>query len=338
MRDEAEVSYTGARGIKFWCTRFQDQEARQVDRRRRAGRNTRFSPHRAQVDPKWLRARCAPAQARPQDRIGSGVAARSCARARHALRLPVYANRRVDFASFDASLARIFIRSALVGAISRRGAIFRPQPRLVAEIDASSTSRAADILVDEQLMHASTTRASARHIERADFDNWRKDASANFQAALPFKRRLMRHRRPASLRTIFRRRCSSDERLVLEYTSSRLAARRRHDDVPLALLNQCRRRVASGWCQDCSRRNQGHAKSIPQRLGTSSGRSTSPAAFCEQSASDTPLAAALAAHRESSISTPVDSFGPTLRRAPAYELRVVDDAGASSAWIAIWPS
>ena len=344
MRDEAEGSYTGARGIKFWVhpgswTRKPGKwlvAAELVETTRLFARTV------ANVDPKWLEELGAHVLKRDrQDPHWERSRAQVVALERGTLYgLPVYANRRVDFASFDAALSRgIFIRSALVeGDFETRAPFFAHNRRLVAEIERlEHKSRRPDILVDEELIHAFYDARVPQGISSgADFDKWRKDAERKLPRLLYLSRDdLMRHRAAGITTDNFPPALQlGPNRLALEYLFEPGSPRDGVTmSVPLALLNQVPA-ARTEWLVPglLKEKIRAMAKSIPQRLRHKLGSLDEfAAAFCEAvPPSDIPLAAALARHiREKfNLDIPLDSFRPD--SAPAHlhmNFRVVDDHG-----------
>src|SRR3989475_5544477 len=294
MRDEAEGSYTGARGIKFWVhpgswTRKPGKwlvAAELVETTRLFARSV------ANVDPKWLEELGAHLLKRDrQDPHWERSRAQVVALERGALYgLPVYANRRVNFASFDATLSRdIFIRSALVeGDFETRAPFFAHNRRLVAEIERlEHKSRRPDILVDEELMHAFYDARVPQGISSgADFDKWRKDAERELPRLLYLSRDdLMRHQAAGITTDNFPPALQlGPNRLVLEYHFEPGSPRDGVTmTVPLALLNQ----VPAARCEWLvlgllKEKIRAMAKSIPQRLRHKLGSLDEVgAAFCE---------------------------------------------------------
>ena len=344
MRDEAEGSYTGARGIKFWVhpgswTRKPGKwlvAAELVETTRLFARTV------ANVDPKWLEELAAHLLKRDRrDPHWERSRAQVVALERGTLYgLPVYANRRVDFASFDAALSRgIFIRSALVeGDFETRAPFFAHNRRLVAEIERlEHKSRRPDILVDEELIHAFYDARVPQGISSgADFDKWRKDAERKLPRLLYLSRDdLMRHRAAGITTDNFPPALQlGPNRLALEYLFEPGSPRDGVTmSVPLALLNQVPA-ARTEWLVPglLKEKIRAMAKSIPQRLRHKLGSLDEfAAAFCEAvPPSDIPLAAALARHiREKfNLDIPLDSFRPD--SAPAHlhmNFRVVDDHG-----------
>src|SRR5438309_3215404 len=344
MRDEAEGSYTGARGIKFWVhpgswTRKPGKwlvAAELVETTRLFARTV------ANVDPKWLEELGAHLLKRDRhDPHWERSRAQVVALERGTLYgLPVYANRRVDFAAFDAALSRgIFIRSALVeGDFETRAPFFAHNRRLVAEIERlEHKSRRPDILVDEELIHAFYDARVQQGISSgADFDKWRKDAERKLPRLLYLSRDdLMRHRAAGITTDNFPPALQlGPNRLALEYLFEPGSPRDGVTmSVPLALLNQVPA-ARTEWLVPglLKEKIRAMAKSIPQRLRHKLGSLDEfAAAFCEAvPPSDVPLAAALARHvREKfNLDIPLDSFRPD--SAPAHlhmNFRVVDDHG-----------
>src|SRR5213083_58304 len=278
MRDEAQGSYTGARGIKFWVhpgswTRKPGKwlvAAELVETARLFARTV------ANVDPKWLEELGAHLLKRDRhDPHWERSRAQVVALERGTLYgLPVYANRRVDFASFDAALSRgIFIRSALVeGDFETRAPFFAHNRRLVAEIERlEHKSRRPDILVDEELIHAFYDARVQQGISSgADFDKWRKDAERKLPRLLYLSRDdLMRHRAAGITTDNFPPALQlGPNRLALEYLFEPGSPRDGVTmSVPLAQLNQVPAArtewLAPGLLKEKIR---AMAKSIPQRL------------------------------------------------------------------------
>jgi ATP-dependent helicase HrpA len=344
MRDAAEGSYTGARGIKFWVhpgswTRKPGKwivAAELVDTTRLFARTV------ANIDPKWLEELGAHLLKRDrQDPHWERSRAQVVALERGALYgLPVYANRRVNFASFNATLSRdIFIRSALVeGDFETRAPFFAHNRRLIADIERlEHKSRRPDILVDEELIHAFYDERVPQGISSgADFEKWRQDAERELPRLLYLSRDdLMRHQAAGITTDNFPPALQlGPNRLALEYHFEPGSPRDGVTmTVPLALLNQVPA-ARSEWLVPglLKEKIKAMAKSIPQRLRHQLGSLDEfAAAFCEAvRPSDTPLATALARHiREKfNVDVPVDSFRPD--SAPAHlhmNFRVIEDSG-----------
>ena len=343
-----EGAYTGARGIKFWVhPGLVDQEAGQVDRRRRAGRD--HAPLRAHR--RGHRAalaggdRRASPQAQPRrSALGEGPGAGGGARARHALRpaglrQPARAVRR----RYDPDLARdVFIRAALVeGDFDTRAPFFAHNRRLLADIERlEHKSRRPDILVDDELIHAFYDERIPKEINSSKaFELWRAPGRGTPSRACCYLARedLMRHEaagittdnfppslaaRPQPLRA----------RVPLR---ARLGARRRdHDRAARAAQpgaggahRMAGARPAEG---EGARRSPSRCRSA---CATSSARSTtSPPRFVAAvPPSDVPLdrgPAPLRARASFNLEVPLDAFRPD--SAPPHlhmNFRVLDEHG-----------
>jgi ATP-dependent helicase HrpA len=344
MREEAEGSYTGARGIKFWI--------HPGSRAKKSGRwvvaaglveTTRlYARTVAAIDPKWLeelgahilkRERADPHWERSR---GEAVALE-----RGTLYgLPVYANRRIPYAPIDAAGARdIFIRAALVeGDFDTHAPFFAHNRRLVAEIERlEHKSRRPDILVDEELIHAFyDERLPAQVHGTASFERWRTQAERGHPRLLFLSREdLMRHEAAGVTTGNFPPHLElGPNRYALEYHFEPGSAK---DGVtmavPLALLNQVPLE-RSQWLVPGMLREKVRAlaKSLPQRLRHKLGGLDEFAeSFTDQvSPSNTSLEDALARYirAEQGIEVPVDAFRPDA--APPHlhmNFRVVDEHG-----------
>jgi ATP-dependent helicase HrpA len=335
LRDEADVGYGGARGIKFrvhpgswtrkpgkWIVAAELVETTRLYARIVAGIDPRWledlgghllKRHRA--DPHWEKSRAQVVAIESATLYG----------------LPVYAGRRVNFAQFDPALARdIFIRSALVqGELDTRAPFFAHNRRLVSDIERlEHKSRRPDILVDDELIHAFyDERLPETVVDGASFEAWRRDAERERPKLLYLAREdLMRHEAagitteafPPGLRL-------GPNRFALEY---RFEPGSSQDGVtltvPVALLNQvpaaCCEWLVPGLLKEKVR---ALAKSMPQRLRHKLGPldefaedfvaaaapSDTPIAAVP---SDTPLAAALARYigERLNVQVPPDAFRP----------------------------
>src|SRR5256712_2998731 len=324
MRDEAEGSYTGARGIKFWVhpgswtrkpgkwlvaaelvetTRLFARTVANV-RPKGLGEPGAHLLKRDRHDPHWERSRAQVVALERGTLYG----------------LPVYANRRVDFASFDAALSRgIFIRSALVeGDFETRAPFFAHNRRLVVEIERlEHKSRRPDILVDEELIHAFYDARVPQGISSgADFDKWRKDAERKLPRLLYLSRDdLMRHRAAGITTDNFPPALQlGPNRLALEYLFEPGSPRDGVTmSVPLALLNQVPAARTEWLVPGLLKENlKAPAKTNPPPLRhklRSPDDVAAPVCHAEPP-SDTPTAAALARHiREKfNLDIPLDSF------------------------------
>ncbi len=326
MKDEAEGSYTGARGIKFWVHPGSGTKrpgkwlmaAELVETTRLYARTV------AAIDPKWLEELGAHLLKRHRERPHwEKTRAQVVAVERGTLYgLPVYADRRVNFGPHDPELAReIFLRSALVeGEFETRAPFFAHNRRLVAEIERlEHKQRRPDILVDDALILAFyEARVPEGITHGADFERWRKEAERGAPKLLFLSREdLMRHEAAGITTENFPHALElGPNRFALEY---HFEPRSPRDGVtlavPVALLNQ----VPEARCEwlvpgMLKEKVQALARGIPQRLRHRLGPL---AAFAERfaaavPAADTPLAAALARYlrAELNLEVPLDAFRP----------------------------
>ncbi len=344
MREETEGSYLGARGIKFWI--HPGSGAKKPGRWVMAAElveTTRlFARSVAAIEPKWLEELGAHLLKRerhdPQwDRRRGEVVALERATL---YGLPVYANRRVGYASLDPAGAReIFIREALVaGEFDTRAPFLAHNRRLVAEIERlEHKSRRPDILVDEALIEAFYDARLPPEVHgAASFERWRAQAERAEPRRLFLKREdLMRHEAagitsenfPLELRL-------GPNAFTLEYHFEPGSPRDGVTmTVPLALLNQ----VPAARCEWLvpgllREKVRSLAKAMPQRLRHKLGSLDEFAAAFQAAVppADVPLAAALARYirAEHSVEVPVDAFRPD--SAPPHlsmSFRVVADDG-----------
>jgi len=344
MKDEAEKSYTGARGIKFrvhpgsgtkkpgkWI-----MAAELVETTRLFARNV------ASADPRWIEELGAHLLKRHRERPHWEKArAQVIAVERGTLYgLPVYADRRVHYGPIDPKLSRgIFLRSALVeGEFETRAPFFEHNRRLLKEIERlEHKSRRPDILVDDELIYAFyDARVPEGITNGADFEKWRREAERAQPKLLELRREdLMRHEAagittenfPHELRV-------GPNKFELEY---HFEPRSPKDGVtmtvPLALLNQ----VPAARCEWLvpgllKEKVQAYVKGMPQRLRHKLGPL---AEFAQAFAaavppSDTPLAAALGRYirADLGLEVPADAFRPD--SAPPHlqmNFRVVEEDG-----------
>jgi ATP-dependent helicase HrpA len=347
-RDEAEGSYNGARGIKFWV--HPGSWVKKPGRWIAAGElieTTRlFARTVGAIEPRWL------------EDIGGHLIKREhyepqwdarrgevIALERGSLYgLPIYSNRRVGYGPIDPQAAReIFIRSALVqGELETRAPFLAHNRRLVAEIERlEHKSRRPDILVDEELIHAFYAgRVPAQLYGAAAFEQWRVRAERDDKKLLYLSRdELMRHEAAGITTENFPPALAlGPNRLALEYHFEPGSPR---DGVtmtlPLALLNQ----VAvnrTEWLVPglLKEKVRALAKAIPQRIRHKLGALDEfAAAFCAcVEPADTPLASAIARYirAEFNLDVPLDAFRPD--SVPAHlrmNFRVEDDSGRQRA-------
>jgi ATP-dependent helicase HrpA len=344
MRAEADASYTGARGIKFWVHpgSWTRKPGKWIVAAELVETTRLFARCVAHIDPKWLEDIGAHLIKRErQNPHWEKSRAQVIALERATLYgVPVYFDRRVPFGPVDPKLSRdIFIQSALVeGDFDTRAPFFPHNRRLVADIQRlEHKSRRPDILVDEPLIHAFYDARIPQGIHNgADFERWRAQAERG-QPKLLFLARddLMRHQAagittenfPPSLEL-------GPNRFELEYHFEPGSPRDGVTmTVPLALLNQVPAARAE-WLIPGLLKEKVRAmlKSTPQRLRHKLGTLDDFAEnfVLQEKAVDLSLAAALARYirSEFDLEVPVDAFRPD--SAPPHlhmNFRVLDDHG-----------
>jgi ATP-dependent helicase HrpA len=342
MRDEADASYTGARGIKFWVHpgSWTKKPGKWIVAAELVETTRLFARCVANIDPKWLEDIGAHLIKRErQNPHWEKSRAQVIALERATLYgVPVYFDRRVPFGPIDSKLSRdIFIQSALVeGDFDTRAPFFTHNRRLVADIQRlEHKARRPDILVDEPLMHAFYDARIPQDIHNgADFERWRAQAERQ-QAKLLFLARddLMRHQAAGITSENFPPALQlGPNRFALEYHFEPGSPRDGVTmTVPLALLNQVPAARAEWLIPGLLKEKvRAMVKSIPQRLRHKLGALDE---FGEQFVSDVPpsdlpLAAALARYirSEFDLEVPVDAFRPD--SAPPHlhmNFLVVDD-------------
>jgi ATP-dependent helicase HrpA len=342
MRDEADASYTGARGIKFWVHpgSWTKKPGKWIVAAELVETTRLFARCVANIDPKWLEDIGAHLIKRErQNPHWEKSRAQVIALERATLYgVPVYFDRRVPFGPIDPKLSRdIFIQSALVeGDFDTRAPFFTHNRRLVADIQRlEHKARRPDILVDEPLMHAFYDARIPQDIHNgADFERWRAQAERQ-QAKLLFLARddLMRHQAAGITSENFPPALQlGPNRFALEYHFEPGSPRDGVTmTVPLALLNQVPAARAEWLIPGLLKEKvRAMVKSIPQRLRHKLGALDE---FGEQFVSDVPpsdlpLAAALARYirSEFDLEVPVDAFRPD--SAPPHlhmNFLVVDD-------------
>ncbi len=344
LRDEAEGSYAGARGIRFWVHpgSFTRRPGKWIVAAELVETTRLFARTVAAIEPRWLEELGGHLLKHHREnphwekRRGQVVALE-----RGTLYgLPVYANRRVAFAPHDPALAReIFIRSALVeGDFDSRAPFFAHNRRLVADIERlEHKARRPDILVDDELIHAFYDARIPEHVhDAAGFEAWRKDAERSSPKLLFLSREdLMRHEAAGITTENFPPSFGlGPNRLALEYHFEPGSARDGVTlTVPLALLNQVPA-ARTEWLVPglLKEKVRTMAKSLPQRLRHRLGplESFAEAFVSREAPSDVPLAAALSRYirSEHQLEVPVDAFRPD--SAPPHlhmNFRVVDEDG-----------
>jgi ATP-dependent helicase HrpA len=325
-RDEAEGSYTGARGIKLWV--HPGSWVKKGGRWIMAGElveTTRlYARCVAVIDSKWLEELGGHLLKRdrqePHWEKGRGEVV---ALERGTLYgLPIYAGRRVNYGPIDPVLSReIFIRRALVeGDFDSRAPFFAHNRRLAADIERlEHKSRRPDILVDDELVHAFYDERVPQGIHNAAaFEAWRKEAERAEPKLLYLRREdLMRHEAAGITTENFPHELKlGPNAFKLEYQFEPGSARDGVTmTVPVALLNQ----VPAARCEWLvagllKEKVRALAKSMPQRLRHKLGPLE---AFADAFAaavppSDMPLALALARYirSELNLDVPLDAFRP----------------------------
>jgi ATP-dependent helicase HrpA len=343
MRDE-EAAYIGARGTKFWVHHgsWTKKPGKWIVAAELVETTRLYARTVAGIEPRWLeeigahlikRTRSDPHWEKDRGEV--------VALERGTLYgLPVYANRRVPFAPYDADLARdIFIRAALVdGDFDTRAPFFAHNRRLVADIERlEHKSRRPDILVDDELIHAFYDERIPREVNSsASFERWRRHAEAARPRLLHLARAdLMRHEAAGITTQNFPPALElGPNRYPLEYHFEPGSPRDGVTmSVPLALLNQVPA-ARTEWLVPglVKEKVRALAKSIPQRLRHKLGPLEEfAAAFVSAVApSDISLAQALRryARDEMNLDIPLDAFRPD--SAPPHlqmNFRVVDEEG-----------
>jgi ATP-dependent helicase HrpA len=344
MRDEADGSYTGARGIKLWVHpgSWTKKPGKWIVAAELVETTRLFARCVASIDPKWLEDLGAHLLKRERrDPHWEKARAQVVAVERGTLYgLPVYAERRVPYAPFDPELARdVFIQSALVeGDFDTRAPFLAHNRRLVADIERlEHKSRRPDILVDEALIHAFYEARIPQGVhDGAGFERWRAQAERARPKLLFLSREdLMRHEAAGITTDNFPPALQlGASRFTLEYQFEPGSARDGVTlTVPVALLNQVPA-ARSEWLVPglLKEKVRAMAKSLPQRLRHKLGALDEFAdRFCaETPVADVPLAAALARfiRQELNLDVPVDAFRAD--SAPPHlhmNFRVVDDHG-----------
>ena len=281
LKSDAEAHYLGARGIRFYAHPGSTLG-------RRAGKwvmaaelveTTRlYARTLANIDPRWIEEAGAHLLKRSwHDPRWEKNAARAMVLERATLYgIPVYTQRRVDYAGIDAPRARdLFIRGALVaGEFETRAPFFAHNRRLVHEIEElEHKSRRPDVLVDEELIFAFYDAAlPATVVDGATFEAWRGPVEREKPKLLFLKRDdLMRHEAAGITTDLYPKKSrlsASPMEFALSYHFEPGNAR---DGVtaavPLASLNQIDAERCD-WLVPGMRRDKALAllKSLPQRM------------------------------------------------------------------------
>jgi ATP-dependent helicase HrpA len=203
LKSDAEAHYLGARGIRFYPhpgSSLGRKAGKWVMAAELVETTRLYARTLANIDPQWLEEAGAHLLKRSwHDPRWEKNAARPMALERATLYgIPVYTQRRIEYAKVDAKHAReLFIRGALVaGEFETRAPFFAHNQRLTREIEElEHKSRRPDVLVDDELIYAFYDAAiPARVVDGTTFEIWRKDAERTDPKLLFLKRDdLMRH-------------------------------------------------------------------------------------------------------------------------------------------------
>ncbi len=344
MRDEADGSYTGARGIKFWVhpASWTKKPGKWIVAAELVETTRLFARCVGAIDPGWLEDLGAHLLRRErQNPHWEKSRAQVVAFERGTLYgLPVYADRRVAYGPFDAKLSRdIFIRSALVeGDYDTRAPFFAHNRRLVADIERlEHKARRPDILVDEGLIHAFYDARIPESVhDGAGFERWRAQAERADPKLLYLSREdLMRHEAAGITTDNFPPALQlGPSCFTLEYHFEPGSPRDGVTlTVPVALLNQVPAARAEWLVPGLLREKvRAMAKSLPQRLRHKIGSldEFTESFVANEKPADVPVAAALSRfmRAELNLEVPVDAFRAD--SAPPHlhmNFRVVDDHG-----------
>lgn len=201
--DLRAAPYLGARGIRFWVwpgSALAKKAGKWVMAAELVETSRLFARCVADIDPQWVeRAAEHLLKKSYSEPHWEKTRAEVVALERATLYgLPVYADRRVQFAPHDPAAARdIFIRQALVeGQYETRAPFFSHNRRLIREIEEiENKTRRPDVLVDDETIYAFYDKVlDATVVGGATFEKWRKAAEKDNPKILFMKRDdLMRH-------------------------------------------------------------------------------------------------------------------------------------------------
>ncbi|MBL8377483.1 MAG: ATP-dependent RNA helicase HrpA [Burkholderiales bacterium] len=281
LKSEGEPHYLGARGIRFHIhpgSALVRKAGRWVMAAELVETTRLYARTLANIDPQWLESAGAHLLKRSwHDPRWEKNAGRAVAFERATLYgLPVYTQRRIDYAGIDAKHAReLFIRGALVaGELDTRAAFFTHNRRLVREIEElEHKSRRPDVLVDDELIFAFYDQViPAEVVDAKSFDAWREAAEKRAPRLLHLKRDdLMRHEAAGITTDLFpksTRLSAGAAEFALTYHFEPGSPRDGVTaTVPLASLNQINADRAD-WLVPGMRKEKALAllKSLPQRL------------------------------------------------------------------------
>ena len=347
MKSETEASFTGARGIKFFAhpgSALGKKTGRWVMGAELVDTTRLYARTLANIEPLWIEqvgghlVKTLHSDPHWEKTRGQPVAFE-----RGTLYgLPVYTQRRVDYAAINAKHAReLFIRAALVeGEWDTHAPFFVHNQRQMREIEElEHKSRRPDVLVDDELIFAFYDALVPPEVctVRA-FDAWRGEAEKKDPKLLFLKRAdLMRHEAAGITTDVFPKQLRlgiGATEFALTYHFEPGSAR---DGVtaavPLAALNQIVD-TRTEWLVPGMRREKVQAllKSLPQRLR----RHCVPlpdfaARFChEVKQSDAPLAQAVAhfVREQTGLAVPVETFrADTLPAHLVMNFKLIDEHG-----------
>lgn len=201
--DLRAAPYLGARGIRFWVwpgSSLAKKSGKWVMAAELVETSRLFARCVADIDPEWIeRAALHLIKKSWSEPHWEKTRAEVVALERGTLYgLPVYADRRVQFAAHDPAVARdIFIRQALVeGQYETRAPFFAHNKRLVREIEEiENKTRRPDVLVDDETLYAFYDKIlDDSVVGGSTFEKWRRKAEAADPKILFMKRDdLMRH-------------------------------------------------------------------------------------------------------------------------------------------------
>jgi ATP-dependent helicase HrpA len=281
LKSEAEAHYLGARGIRFYPhpgSALGRKAGKWVMAAELVETTRLYARTLANIDPQWIEEAGTHLLKRTwHDPRWEKNAARAVALERATLYgIPVYTQRRIDYARVDARHAReLFIREGLAGGeFDTRAPFFAHNRRLVREIEElEHKSRRPDVLVDDALIVAFYDAIlPAGVVDGATFEAWRTGAERANPKLLFLKRDdLMRHEAAGITTDLFPKRArlsASPMEFALTYHFEPGSPR---DGVtaaiPLAALNQVDADRCD-WLVPGMRKEKALAllKSLPQKL------------------------------------------------------------------------
>ena len=347
MKSETEASFAGARGIKYFAhpgSTLAKKAGRWVMAAELVDTTRLYARTLANIEPLWIeQVGTHLLKTLHSDPHWEKARGQTVAFERGSLYgLPVYTQRRVDYAAINAKHAReLFIRAALVeGEWDTRAPFFVHNQRQMREIEElEHKSRRPDVLVDDELIFAFYDALVPSDVCTVKgFDAWRGEAEKKDPKLLFLKRAdLMRHEAAGITTDVFPKQLRlgiGGTEFALSYHFEPGSARDGVTaTVPLAALNQIVD-TRTEWLVPGMRREKVQAllKSLPQRLR----RHCVPlpdfaARFChEVKQSDAPLAQ-VAAHfvrEQTGLAVPVETFrADTLPAHLVMNFKLIDEHG-----------